>query len=144
MKPSLFIEYPWDSTLQNMESEKIAKNIMNILSRTGNIFRELTWDEYKLERLKDAKFSEAEKYYFEKVITYCANEERAMLFSPIWRDAYIEELKRLTFKKYSREEVVDLINKALGDINSTIQIQTYPDGTISGYDNKQWLEDNVK
>jgi hypothetical protein len=94
--PSLFQEKPWGSTLQNCESEIIAMNIMVILKRTGDTFRELTWDEYKTERLQDkAVFSEKEKPYFEKV-SYLSLGNRPMVinFSPVWKDIYIKELEK--------------------------------------------------
>lgn len=84
MKPSDFTKHPWDSVLQNTESEIIACNIMNILKRTGNIFRSLTWNEYKNERLKDGNFNETEKKVFEKVKDYCKSPEKAKLFSKDW------------------------------------------------------------
>ena len=94
MTPSLFTEKPWGSTLQNHESEVVARNIMIILERTGNTFRELTWDEYKSERMKDNDFSEKEKSYFEKV-AYLANgnKQHIINFSPSWKDAYINTLE---------------------------------------------------
>ena len=74
MTPSLFENVrPWSSTLGKMEYEVVAHNIMRILSRTGNAFREITWKEYKLEREKDSAannhttdFIIFEKPYFEK------------------------------------------------------------------------------
>lgn len=53
MKPSNFKTYPWNSVLRNNESETIARNVMVILSRTGDTFRPLAYDEYKTERLKE-------------------------------------------------------------------------------------------
>ena len=70
--PEIFSGKPWASIFNNSESETIAANIMAILKRTGNTFRELSWDEYKLERLKDGSFTEREKEYFEKV-SYLSN-----------------------------------------------------------------------
>ena len=55
MKPSDFLEYPWNSVTKNSEYETIALNIMVILKRTGDEFRELSFDEYKTERLKDVE-----------------------------------------------------------------------------------------
>ena len=59
--PSDFKVFPWSSVSKNSETETIAQNIMIILSRTGNEFRELSWDEYKEERLKDGGFSDRER-----------------------------------------------------------------------------------
>lgn len=82
--PSNFTGHPFGSVLQNSESETIARNIMIILERTGNTFRELTWEEYKSERLKDKEFSEREKIFFEKVIDYCKSADTAKCFCKDW------------------------------------------------------------
>ena len=82
--PSDFTNKPYSSVLQNSESESVAMNIMRILTRTGNTFRELSYDEYKLERLKDGNFSESERRYFDKVIGYCVSPATARLLSPAW------------------------------------------------------------
>lgn len=84
MKPSDFLEYPWSLVTQNSECETIALNIMVILKRTGDEFRELTFDEYKTERLKDGGFTEGEKHYFDQVIGYCKSPDTAKLFSKQW------------------------------------------------------------
>lgn len=86
--PSDFCIIPWGSVLKNTESERIAENIMIILKRTGNVFRLLTWDEYKAERLKDGNFTENEKPYFIRVMDYCLFPETAKLFSPKWMEIY--------------------------------------------------------
>ena len=57
---------------------------MQILKRTGNAWRELSWEEYKEERLKDGSFTERERGYFDKVLPYTASEEQARKFSPTW------------------------------------------------------------
>lgn len=77
---------PTQSVLYKYESETVAQNIMTILSRTGNTFRELTWDEYKTERLKDGNFNEHKEHkYFNAVKGFCLNADRAWAFSPKWR-----------------------------------------------------------
>lgn len=83
-KPSNFTKYPWNSALKTAESEIVAQNIMKILERTGNTWRELSWIEYKKERLKDGNFSDREKEYFKQVINYCINPDTAVLFSKEW------------------------------------------------------------
>lgn len=85
--PSNFLSQPMGSVLRNSESETIARNIMVILERTGNKFRELTWDEYKKERLKDKGFSEGEKGYFDDVIKYCKSADTAVCFCEDWYKA---------------------------------------------------------
>ena len=85
MKPSDFTSYPWSSVLQNPESEIVAQNIMKVLKRTGDVFKPLSWEEYKEERMKDGGFSTTEKYYFDKVIDYCKSADTAVLFSKEWK-----------------------------------------------------------
>lgn len=84
MKPSNFTAHPYNSVKRKSESETVAANIMRILKRTGNTFRNLNWDEYKAERLNDDNFSEKEHAYFLDVIGFCASAETAVLFSPAW------------------------------------------------------------
>ena len=84
MKPSNFTSKPFGSVLQNAESEIVARNIMVILSRTGNTFRNLTWEEYKKERLQDGDFSQNEYEHFQSVIDYCKSADTAKLFSKEW------------------------------------------------------------
>lgn len=84
MNPSQFITYPWSSVYGKAECETIAMNIMVILKRTGDIFRDLSFDEYKKERLKDGNFTESEKGYFEQVIGYCKSADTAKSFSKSW------------------------------------------------------------
>jgi hypothetical protein len=86
-KPSLFAKkFPFSSAVQNTESEVIAKNIMVILSRTGDKWRSLSWKEYKEERLKDGEFTEGEKEYFDKIQFYTKDESSARCFSKSWRE----------------------------------------------------------
>lgn len=91
MKPSNFKAFPMGSVMQKSEAETIAHNIMVILSRTGDNFRSLTWDEYKEEREKDGNFSEGENIYFYQVINYCISPEAARLLSPVWGEAYLKD-----------------------------------------------------
>mgnify|MGYP006423064587 CR=1 FL=1 len=79
-------KFPFSSVKQNTESEIVAKNIMVILSRTGDTFRPLSWEDYKEERLKDKNFTECEKGYFNKVIDYFKSEATARLFSNDWKE----------------------------------------------------------
>jgi hypothetical protein len=76
--------HPFDSVLQSNECETVARNILVILARTGNVFRLLTWDEYKAQRLIDGHFTEREKLFFHKVVLHCATVENARLFSRYW------------------------------------------------------------
>lgn len=87
MKPSDFTEYPWNSKRSNFESEMVAVNIMVILSRTGNEWRLLPWEEYKEERLKDGNFSYKEETWFNAVVEYTTSPENAKGFCPTWAKA---------------------------------------------------------
>ena len=82
--PAKFLKFPFGSVMNKSEHESIARNIMVILKRTKNEFRELPWNEYKIERLKDGGFSEGEKQFFDEVIMYCSQEEHALKFSKEW------------------------------------------------------------
>lgn len=88
IRPSNFCTHPWSSVMGQCEYERVAVNIMVILSRTGNRFRNLTWEEYKEERIKDihGDFDESEKDYFDKVIKYCKSADTARLFSKTWEN----------------------------------------------------------
>ncbi len=93
MKPSDFTVKPWSSVFMKSEAESIARNIMIILKRTGDIWRELSWEEYSLERKKDAETDKGggfnswkEEPFFEQVQPYTVSEEQARLFSPTWKE----------------------------------------------------------
>lgn len=83
-KPSDFTTYPFGSVFNKSEYETIARNVMTILSRTGNEFRGMCWTEYKKERLKDGDFSEGEKSFFIQVMPYCVSSKQAKKFSKSW------------------------------------------------------------
>lgn len=85
MKPSDFKrQHPYGSVLRKSECETVARNIMIILTRTGDAFRDLTWEEYEAERKKDGKFHGSEKGYFDIVKPYCASADTAIAFCPNW------------------------------------------------------------
>jgi hypothetical protein len=84
-KPSDFTNYPYSSVEQNTEREIIACNIMKILSRTGNTWRELTLEEYITERNKDStKYNQVEKELFLCMKYWCKSAEEAKKFSKEW------------------------------------------------------------
>ena len=85
MKPSSFTCYPWNSVFKNAESEIVAQNIMKILKRTGDTFRNLTVEEYEAEREKDGNFSTVERELFKRVLPYCKSADTATLLSPDWK-----------------------------------------------------------
>ena len=83
LNPSQFRGHPYSSKVGKTEAEVIARNIIVIQKRTGDTFRELTWEEYQKERLGDAehdsnRFVEwAEKPWFERVMPYLTTSEGA-------------------------------------------------------------------
>jgi len=83
--PRDFRNYPWDGVTQNSEDETVARNIMIVLTRNGNVWRELSWEEYVTERMNDGDFSSGEEKCFRNVIHYTTSEEMARKFSPKWR-----------------------------------------------------------
>ena len=83
-KPSNYTTHPVESIVGKWEAEKIARNIMVILSRTGNEWRQLSWQEYQEERQKDGGFTQMEQSYFEQVVSYCTSAEDANRFCSSW------------------------------------------------------------
>ena len=88
MNPSDFLKHPYESVFENMECEIVARNIMVILSRTGNTWRTLSLEEYTAERSKDVGLfngvSDKELALFAKVQPYCVSSQTAYLFSKNW------------------------------------------------------------
>lgn len=72
--PKDFIGKYWSSIFQKSEAEWVWNNMLVILGRTGNKWRELHWDEYVVERTKDGEFSQGEKHYFEQSLPYTTSE----------------------------------------------------------------------
>lgn len=84
-KPSIYAGIsPFSSVFQKREHEIIAQNIMLILKRTGDEFRELSFEEYEQERQKDGDYSPSEKKYFDDVIKFCKSAGTAKCFSKAW------------------------------------------------------------
>lgn len=92
--PSTFCDFPFESVLQKTEAEVIAVNIMKIRRRLGDKW-ELSWDEYKAERLKDKGFSWEEEGYFNKVMPLIPDAIGAIAFSGVWA----KEARKLTEAK---------------------------------------------
>lgn len=90
--PQIFANvHPWDSVFQKSEHEVIARNIMTILSRTGNTFRPLSWEEYAEERKKDGNFSDIERKYFDDVVEWCTIGKAPMFSKSWWAAAQNQE-----------------------------------------------------
>lgn len=93
MQPSDFCTYPWSCVFMNAEREIVALNIMKILRRTGDQWREISWDEYLSERQKDGggntgNMRHTEKECFADVQPYTISAQSARLFSPTWADVF--------------------------------------------------------
>jgi len=88
LKPSDFALWPKESLCWKMEPESVAENIMVILARTGNEWVDLSFDDYKKERVKDGDFHKWEEDLFLHVNKYCQSPEIAKSFSPKWALAY--------------------------------------------------------
>lgn len=82
-KPSSFLKSPWDSVLKNKIYENIASCIMELLSETGDTFRDISFKEYK--SFVEKKGIEASELLFNIVKPYCMSEETAITFSPEWK-----------------------------------------------------------
>lgn len=85
--PSNYCSLPMGSISQKSETETIACNIMRTLKRTGDTFRQLTFEEYKKIRLQDGDVEfdiNNEKPYFERAIEYCISAETADNFCSGW------------------------------------------------------------
>ncbi len=84
---------PFGSVLQKSECETVALNIMKILAKNGDIWRELPIEEYIIMRKKDGNYSISELLYFESVIGYTLTEQTAVLFSDAWKQVYTNKIK---------------------------------------------------
>lgn len=85
LKPSDIVDIRTISSVARKgEAEIIAENIIVILYRTGDKFRDLSWSEYKEERIKDGNFSDIEKPWFKLVVDYCTDPEKVKTFSKKW------------------------------------------------------------
>lgn len=145
MKPSLFTDLPYGSVLQKTEAEIVARNIMQILSRTGNEFRSLTWNEYESERLKDGEFSAYEKKYFDQVLPYCKDADRASMFSSVWKDAYVKYLKSegcqlVETESFSRKKVLEILK----DYDREFKLDTHAYTKACSFTVEEWFNKKVK
>ena len=104
-RPSDFTSFPWNSVTNNAECEIIAQNVMTILKRTGDEWRELTEEEYIRERKKDGNWGNSELGHFRKVLPYCKSEDTARLFCPDW-DNVVPVPKKPVVRKFLYDESV--------------------------------------
>ena len=86
LKPSNFCEFPWDSAVQDCDSEVIAVNCMKIMRRLGDNWG-LTWAQYSTERKKDGGFGSSEKWHFDRVQKYVKDGSSARTFCKAWAKA---------------------------------------------------------
>lgn len=91
-KPSDFTTFPWSSIFQKSEPETIIRNIMIMLSRTGDKWRRMDWEEYKSERINDGAKDDwrlhSEKYHFDGVVSYTKSPELAASVCSDWNKIY--------------------------------------------------------
>lgn len=119
LKPSDFVGLSTiGSILLKSEAETVAQNIMKVLSRTGNEWRELIWDEYKTERLKDGNFTDGEQRYFTQALPYCKNADTATLFCKGWAKAESKTPKTMGEQPPSNKSLLEQLEK---DIENNIQ-----------------------
>lgn len=137
--PSIFYEFPMGSVMQKSEPETIARNIMVILKRTGDKFRELPFEEYKEEREKDGEYSGIERLYFESVTKYCSDAKSASLFSPVWEEALSEYLSEHQQDKPA--EVSDTL--VVGDLLEGLEFTFTSDKETDSYKDIVMLKDKV-
>lgn len=88
-KPSDFNKYPFDCSgvaHNKCEYETAALNIMVVLSRTGNTFRDLTLEEYceTILEVDNRKVGFDEAQYFNDTIWRINTFEKAQEFSKNW------------------------------------------------------------
>lgn len=84
-KPSHYTTRQVGSKANKLEIELIVANIMKILARTGDVFRELTLKEYIKERNKDDhKYNSVEERWFEEAKEWCKSVDTLELFSKNW------------------------------------------------------------
>lgn len=62
------------------------QNVLQQIFKGGDVFKPLSWEGYKAERVKDGNFTEREKKYFDDVIGYFVSSDAAKSFSPQWED----------------------------------------------------------
>ena len=139
MKPSSWTNRIFNSIFRNTESEIIFANCMTILSRTGDEWRKLTWEEYKEERLKDGNFSEYEKSYFEKVLPYTLSNTLAQEVAD-GIDGYVKKYKHQLEKIYFYKRKYNdngYFFKDLSVLDKIIQLKTE-------YFKKYKIEDSVE
>ncbi len=142
----MFTLYPIDSVIQNGESEIVALNIIKILKRSGDKFRELSWPEYEAERKKDGGFSENEKDYFYNVQYLCKGLKKDIVgFSSVWANSYnknldlqnkqlenenkkpLQGIKAANFTTFCQNKTIDKIKNALRFYNRPFKAEEVPE-----------------
>ena len=73
MKPSDFAKSSPSCGFGKAEPEWVAQRIMTVLARTGDVFREMTKEEYLRERKKDGNSTFLDERYFEFAWPHCSN-----------------------------------------------------------------------
>lgn len=136
MKPSDFTRSPVGSVARKAEAETVARNVMVILSRMGDEFRLLSWDEYKEQRLKDGNFTEKEKPYFDQVVKFCRSAEAAELFSPAWADVVAAAIPSETKELFSETNLdyLDEPHRTNGQLLQAEMLRLQAEGTYQDWE----------
>lgn len=140
--PSNYCSHPLSSILQKTEPECVARNIMIILKRTGNVWRELSEQEYQLEREKDAAtdnrggYSSFELYWFRKVIEHCTSSDRADVFCKNWYRDTTDPVEKQTIPIEQGRDAW-FINKKISDNPYSENTSEYKMWE-KGYKDEEW------
>ncbi len=85
LPPSAFKDTrPMGSVYQNNESEIVARNIVTILAREGDTWRQLDEETYVKHREKDGEWSEGERFLFKQIKGDITSFLDAVTLSPRW------------------------------------------------------------
>lgn len=72
------------SIYQNCEREIVARNIVTILAREGDTWRQLDEKTYVKHRKKDGEWSEGERFIFQEIVGDITSFIDAVALSPSW------------------------------------------------------------
>lgn len=123
LAPSTFNIRPVQSIFSSGKAELVAWNIMAILSRTGDAFRELTFEEYEKERLKDSiRLDSWEKEWFERVLPHTVSAEVAGAFCVSWTEEVgkvLTLLEESTMKLLAQQDIEQIRAAVEKEFDST-------------------------
>lgn|GEM_PF-5763759 len=90
--------FPCMSVEGKYEPEGVAQRIMQALALKGDVFRILSWEEY---RDYVGRTRTIDERYFLGVVDDCASEERARAFSGVWNKTAEEAEKNETMARFA-------------------------------------------